>query len=690
MKNWIIPELDKQKIRELQALYGLPVFTCMLLTIRGITTKEEIERFLNFQSPSDDPSEIKDMKRAANRITNAVMHGEKICVYGDFDCDGISATAMLYSYLESVFADVMYYIPDRNSEGYGMNIKAVDYLHKKGVKLIITVDNGILAIDEIDYARSLFMDVVVTDHHKPKDILPRAYAVVDPHRSDETCRYRDYCGAGLVLKLLCALENDSDMIMENYLELAAIATVADLVPLTGENRDIVKQGLVYLGNSERIGLNELVNSADVKKLNAGAIGFKIGPRINAAGRLGSPYDALDILLTENEMVASERTVKLNKLNSLRQELEEKIMTDIDRMLMQRPELMYKRVIILSSPDWNPGVVGIAANKVVEKYGKPAILISETNDVCKGSGRSVAGFSLVDAVFACSKKLLRVGGHPMAVGLSIKREDIDSFINDMDNYANSFELMPLLALRIDTSLNPEVIDFSMLEQIEAFEPFGIGNPTPVFAITNAALDKITPVGNGNHLKLSVSRKRARINIMKFFTKQEEFQYSEGMILDIAVTMEKNSFRGVDDISFIAKDIRLSRGSLDYEKLMYEIQNYDLFLSGVFRSSVHGDKLPVRDEFKVVYIYLLKKKKTIFSVDFLLYEIENCRKNIMPELQPIGAFKLLFILDMMKELGFIDYKRCVDRLEIVLKEVKEKRDIASSALYKKLKEEIGNAG
>ena len=478
--------------------------------------------------------------------------------------------------------------------------------------------------------------------------------------------------------------------MENYSDIAAIGTVADLVPLTKENRDIVKMGLINLNNTERVGLNELIEIADVKKMNAGAVSFKIAPRINAAGRLGTPYDALKLILTENEDLASENAGKLNKLNSLRQDLEAKIMADIDNMLLEKPELSYRRVIILSSPKWNPGVVGIVANKVVEKYGKPAILIAEDNKVCKGSGRSVAGFSLVDAVFACSGKLEKVGGHPMAIGLSILRENIEAFIKEMDDYANALDVMPLPSLKIDTTLNPEIIELGMLDQIEAFEPFGIGNPTPVFAITDAVLDKITPVGNGNHLKLSISRRKARLNVMKFFTTAEEFPYTEGMKLDIAINMEKNNYRGEDNISFIAKDIRISRELFNYEKVMYEVQNYDLFLSGIFRRDIHADKLPVRDEFKIVYIYLMKSHRSIYSIDFLVYETERFGKSIQPSIKPIGAFKLLLILDMMKELGLADYRRCSDRLEIKLREAKEKRDITSSGLFKKLKEEIENAG
>ena len=294
MKKWSVSELDKKLAKNLVSLYDLPSFTAMMLTIRGITEKDDIERFFSPGTALDDPFSIKDMNKAVDKIKDAVIRYDKICVFGDYDCDGVTSTAILYSYLQSVFANVIYYIPDRNAEGYGMNKGAIDKLREQNVRLIVTVDNGISAIDEIAYANSFGIDVVVTDHHKPMDILPEAVAVVDPHRLDETCTFRDYSGAGLALKLITALEGDDAMILENYSDLAALGTVADIVPLTGENRDIVKSGIMNLANTERPGLSELIQIAGISDISTGAIGFKIAPRINAAGRLGNPYDALEL------------------------------------------------------------------------------------------------------------------------------------------------------------------------------------------------------------------------------------------------------------------------------------------------------------------------------------------------------------------------------------------------------------
>ncbi len=323
MKKWIISGADKEMVNMLIQKYHLPTLTAVLLTIRGITEGEEIEKFFSQEFELSDPFLIKDMDKAVTRIKKAVTTGEKICVYGDYDCDGVTATSLLYLYLESVFANVMYYIPDRNAEGYGMNLQAVEKLRQDGIQLIVTVDNGISAIKEIDRANELGIDVVVTDHHKPQDILPKAAAIVNPHRTDDDSPYEDFCGAGLALKLAMAMDGEQFSVMENYGEIAAIGTVADLVPLTGENRTIVKAGLQNISNTERAGLASLIEVSGIDTVNAGNIGFRIAPRINAAGRLGTTSDALDIFITEDTEVAQQKAKILNDLNAKRQAIGKK-------------------------------------------------------------------------------------------------------------------------------------------------------------------------------------------------------------------------------------------------------------------------------------------------------------------------------------------------------------------------------
>ena len=678
MKQWIISGADREKVNMLIEQYGLPTLTAVLLSIRDITEKEKIEKFFSRETELSDPFLMKDMDKAVERIKSAVTAGEKICIYGDYDCDGITATTILYSYLESVFANVMYYIPDRNSEGYGMNTGAVEKLKNEGVQLIVTVDNGISAINEIDYANSLGIDVVVTDHHKTQDILPKAVAVVNPHRADDTSPYEDLCGAGIALKLAMAMEGEQFSIMENYGEIAAIGTVADLVPLTGENRTIVKAGLENIGNTERVGLSSLIEIAGIDTVNAGNIGFRIAPRINAAGRLGTTYDALKVFMTEDYDEAQQKAKILNELNAQRQSIELDIFNEICDYIKINPEYSYDRVIVVSSENWNAGVIGIVSSRVTELFGKPSIVISESGEICKGSGRSVLGFSIVDAVFACSEYLEKYGGHPMAMGFSIKKENIEPFRKAINAYANKIDKMPLSTVKIDCKLNPEKIFPEMVHEIQEFEPFGYGNSKPVFALCEMRLDKIIPLKEGKHLKLAVSRNNARLNIMKFSTTVDEFPYSEGDILDFAVSLETNVYQGRENISFNVRDIKLS--GVSNERIMYSLQEYDKYKSGVLSDKILKI-LPTRENFAAVYKYILSTKKKYYFIDSMLYKIHNVE---------INAFKLLMILEILSERGLIEYEREFDRLKISVVDIKVKVNLQASPIYIKLKEDISHVG
>ena len=678
MKQWIISGADREKVNMLIEQYGLPTLTAVLLSIRDITEKENIEKFFSHETELSSPFLMKDMDKAVERIKSAVTAGEKICIYGDYDCDGITATTILYSYLESVFANVMYYIPDRNSEGYGMNIGAVEKLKNEGVQLIVTVDNGISAINEIDYANSLGIDVVVTDHHKTQDILPKAVAVVNPHRADDTSPYEDLCGAGIALKLAMAMEGEQFSIMENYGEIAAIGTVADLVPLTGENRTIVKAGLENIENTERVGLSSLIEIAGIDTVNAGNIGFRIAPRINAAGRLGTTYDALKVFMTEDYDEAQQKAKILNGLNAERQSIELDIFNEICDYIKINPEYSYDRVIVVSSEKWNAGVIGIVSSRVTELFGKPSIIISESGEICKGSGRSVSGFSIVDAVFACSEYLEKYGGHPMAMGFSIKKENIEPFRKAINAYANKIDKMPLSTVKIDCKLNPEKIFPEMVHEIQEFEPFGYGNSKPVFALCEMRLDRIIPLKEGKHLKLAVSRNNARLNIMKFSTTVDEFPYSEGDILDFAVCLETNLYQGVESISFNVRDIKLS--GVSNERIMYSLQEYDKYKSGVLSDKILKI-LPTRENFAAVYKYILSTRKKYYFIDSMLYKIHNVE---------INAFKLLMILEILSERGLIEYEREFDRLKISVVDIKVKVNLQASPIYIKLKEDISHVG
>ncbi len=674
MKRWLLPELDREAVKELAARFVLPPFSAMLLHIRGITKRDEIESFFSVDPELPDPLLIKDMDKAVERIRTALRFREYVCVYGDYDCDGVTATALLYSYLYGLDANVMYYIPDRNAEGYGLNKESVKKLADKGVRLIITVDNGISSIDEIDYAASLGLDVIVTDHHTPRDMLPKAVAVVNPHRNDDTSSFKDYCGAGVALMLCIALEGDSFSVIENFADLAAMGTVADLVPIKEQNRTIVKAGLMYMDNTDRPGIMSLVRAAGGGTVDSGSVGFKLAPRINAAGRLGSPYDAVRLLLTEDEDEADRLADELSGLNSRRQSIEAGIFEEICGMIESRPELALDRVLVISSPGWNPGVIGIVASRITDRYGKPCILISESEEISKGSGRSVDGFSLVDAVFACSNLLTKYGGHPMAAGLSIPTKNIDAFRRAINAYADKLEYMPDPSIKVDCKLNPEAIVVDMVHQLENFEPFGYGNPRPVFALMNMRLDRVIPLSGGKHIKLAVSRGKARLNLLKFSTTPEEFPYPEGSMLDFAVALELNTFQQMENISFKIRDIRPS--DFNTELAMKEIQLYEMYRRGIVRETMR-ELCPERNDFAAVYMYLKRTPCPIYTEDSILSGIKT---------PGVGAFKLLMTLDIMKELELIRYSRKGNALNIELNHTSSKVDLNSSEIYRKLKEDI----
>ena len=398
MKLWKVAALDRDEAKRIQQDNQIPPLIAALLQIRGFSTHDEVQDFLYNDSVVADPFEINDMDKAAERVKQAIAGGERICVYGDYDADGVTSTALLYSYLETVGADVIFYIPSRESEGYGMNMAAVDTLCRQGVRLIVTVDNGIAAKAEIDYAKSLGIDTVVTDHHLPLSELPDAVAVVDLHRADCSSRFKSLSGVGVAFKLIMALEGeycDTDTLLDNYADILSLGTIGDIVDLRGENRVFVKRGLESIMNSDRPGISALVEVSGIgnKPLTAGKVSFTLVPRINAVGRLGSSGKSVNLLLTEDFDEAKELAGAMSDDNNERREIEMNIVAEIDEMIRNNPGLVRDSVIVLDGEGWHQGVVGIVASRVKEAFGKPAIVLSKNGETAKGSGRSVEGFPL---------------------------------------------------------------------------------------------------------------------------------------------------------------------------------------------------------------------------------------------------------------------------------------------------------
>lgn len=678
MKLWTVAGLDKAEASEIQNKYELPAIIAMLLQIRNIKTQEEIEDFLFNDSNIASPFEIADMDKASQRIKRALDSGELICVYGDYDADGVTSTALLYSYFETIGANAMYYIPSREAEGYGMNKSAVDFLCEKGVGLIVTVDNGIAAVDEIAYASSLGIDTVVTDHHMPTGELPKACAVVDLHREDCPSGFKNLSGVGVAFKLIMALEGeycDVNSLLDNYADLLSIGTIGDIVELKGENRVFVKRGLQSIMNRDRAGIDALVESSGLsgKNITAGNVSFTLVPRINAVGRLGLSGKSVELLLTEDLQCAADIASEMCEDNSERRHIETEILNKIDIEIKQNPSLVLDKIIVIDGENWHQGVIGIVASRIKDVYGKPVIIISRNADEAKASGRSVEGFPLCDAVFACADLLTHYGGHPMAVGLSLDSKNIPLFRKRINEFANLFNNMPFDRLNIDCKLNPAFISVELVQSLSYLQPFGAGNPTPIFGLYKMKLENIIPLSNNKHLKLVLSRNGATINALYFFTSYEEFPYKKDDLLDLAVTLDTNEYNGNVSVSAVVKAVKAdSDNSLEILESQRIFEDFCLGNPLTYEQLL--SILPARDDFALLYRYLKSNGEFNFSFETLVHKLDN----------RLTFGKIRVILEAMSELGLIEIREGMKDNAIKLKAVTGKVSLDSADIIKKLNE------
>lgn len=592
LRKWEVRPLDKERAAAFAQTYGVPFFLAMLMNIRGLDDAAHLREFLGESEPLSDPFLLKDMDKAAARITRAVDNMEKIAVYGDYDADGVTSTAMLYSYLETRGADVIFYIPQREGEGYGMNIGAVEYLKEQGVSLIVTVDNGISSVQEVARANELGIDVVVTDHHRPQEILPDAVAVVDAYRPDDTSPYKHFSGVGIAFKLLMALEDgagDVEDLLEAYSDLAAIGTIGDIVPLTGENRTLIRAGLERLSQSDRPGVQALLENAGVagKALTSTNVAFTLVPRINATGRMGAPERAVRLLISgyeeEAEVLSEEICADNEERRRVEAEIAEAAFADIEAK-----GYMKDRVVVVDGENWHHGVIGIVASRVTERCGKPCMIISRGETEAKGSGRSIEGFSLFEAICACGDLLIKFGGHPMAAGITLKPENIEAFRKRINQYAaEHFPQMPTQTVTLDCKLNPAALSVSMAQSLTQLEPFGNGNPQPVFGLFNMELSNVTPVGGGGHLRLTLEKNGAVITAMRFNTKPEELPYHIGDKIDLAVQLEAREFRGQPSLTVIVRDMKFA--AFNTEKNIASLASFEKWQRGEVLSAEDKNRL-----------------------------------------------------------------------------------------------------
>lgn len=592
LRKWEVRPLNKERAAAFAQTYGVPFFLAMLMNIRGLDDAAHLREFLGEGEPLSDPFLLKDMDKAAARITRAVDNMEKIAVYGDYDADGVTSTAMLYSYLETRGADVIFYIPQREGEGYGMNIGAVEYLKEQGVSLIVTVDNGISSVQEVARANELGIDVVVTDHHRPQEILPDAVAVVDAYRPDDTSPYKHFSGVGIAFKLLMALEDgagDVEDLLEAYSDLAAIGTIGDIVPLTGENRTLIRAGLERLSQSDRPGVQALLENAGIagKALTSTNVAFTLVPRINATGRMGAPERAVRLLISgyeeEAEVLSEEICADNEERRRVEAEIAEAAFADIEAK-----GYMKDRVVVVDGENWHHGVIGIVASRVTERCGKPCMIISRGETEAKGSGRSIEGFSLFEAICACGDLLIKFGGHPMAAGITLKPENIEAFRKRINQYAaEHFPQMPTQTVTLDCKLNPAALSVSMAQSLTQLEPFGNGNPQPVFGLFNMELSNVTPVGGGGHLRLTLEKNGAVITAMRFNTKPEELPYHIGDKIDLAVQLEAREFRGQPSLTVIVRDMKFA--AFNTEKNIASLASFEKWQRGEVLSAEDKNRL-----------------------------------------------------------------------------------------------------
>lgn len=671
IKKWVVRDADKERASQISEKFNIDPFVAFLMVSRGIVKDIDVSNFVSDKFIAPSPLNFADMDEAVFAVGEAIDAGCKICVYGDYDCDGVTATALLTDFLKNEGADVCYYIPSREGEGYGLNKSAIDTIKSWGVGMIITVDNGIASFDEAEYIYSLGMMLVVTDHHQLCDgRLPKAEAVVNPHRTDNELDFCDYCGVGVVFKLACAMyEGELQDLVDRYIDLVAIGTIADVMPLIDENRSFVRAGLDKINNNPRTAIKAFIASNGGKDYSSTDIAFQICPRINAMGRMGDAGRAVEFLLSENEEEAILACNSLNQENANRQKTEQDILNDVENKIAANPKLAANHIIVVAGEGYHHGVLGIVAAHLLEKYGKPAFVIGiDADGIARGSARSIDGFNIYEAISACSDDLIQYGGHPLAAGITLSADMTDKFRKDINDYAvKTHPVMPACELLLDCKLSPAYLNLDLVNSLSVLEPYGAGNPPVVFAVNKLTLLDVTPLSDGRHIKMELEKNSVRIRVVKFNTPFDSFPYSRGDMLNIAVKASKNLHNNKMYLSIQAVDVRLS--SFDDEKYFSEKACYELY-----RSTGRADKslYPSRDICITVYKYLKANKGYRYSLDDLYFRLQD----------KLTYGQLMFSLKAFSQAGLI---KISNNIELINSD--KKVSLEETPILKGLKGRIG---
>lgn len=674
----------RQKADELGVSCGM----AKTLLSRGIICKEQLEKLKKETSGIEDPFTLPDMFSCVSRIKKAVDSYERIVIYGDYDADGVTSTALMYLFLKEKGGDVDYHIPDRFTEGYGMNREVINELFLEDTTLIITVDNGISAHDEISYAKSLGIDVVVTDHHEcllgvPSDAL----AAVNPQRSDFTGEFKEYSGVGVAFMvamayecLECSLEEARNRVYEKYSDIAAIGTVSDVMSLTGENKAIVKKGLELIEKGKcHKGITALLVAAkgSASRVTAQTVGFVLGPRINAAGRMSHAKEALALFLTEDYDECCDISKKLCQLNAKRQAVENEILTEACT-LIEKDGKQNKKVIVVGSVDWNHGVIGIVCSRIVEKYQRPAILFSFDGEDAKGSGRSLDGFDLAKAIDSCSQHIVKYGGHELAAGLTVKVDRLENFDRAINEYAEglgaAFDCGT--EYNIDAQLYPNEMTLPFAKELEMLEPFGQDNPEPLFLLCDAKVDEIKILSQGKHTKYILSSESISFEALMFNFNGDEEGVLTGDKINIVFTLDINEYMGRKKLSINIKDYCYDKDIQNQLEYLNDCYNKIEALSRERIASI----LPKREDCIPVYRNLIsfcgENEKTI-----------GYRALVGKSCSIVDYLKTRIILDMFSQSGLIkvSYKD-TERIKVKICKTNKKADILKSHVYIKLQSMI----
>ncbi len=716
-KFWLLrpfsSEISEDEIQEISTKLNIHPVVTKLLYARGYTSSKEMDAFLSMESERlCNPFDMVDMEKGVLRIAKAIQNSEKITIYGDYDVDGVTSVATLYLYLRYLGANVSYYIPNRTTDGYGVTTAALDLLKEGGTSLVITVDTGITASAEVEYAKTLGIEFVVTDHHECHGEIPDAVAVINPHRPDCPYPFKELAGVGVVFKLLCAYEEKrsgksrlyaATRIFEEYSDLVAIGTIADVMPIHEENRIIVSYGLRMIDTKRRLGIAALMEAASAQrnenirtdkrkkqiKVTSGYIGFTLAPRINAAGRIRSATRAVELFLTDNYDEAYKIAQELCDANKDRQNEENQIITDAFDKIEEHGDLDEYPVIVLDADNWHHGVIGIVASRITEKYCRPSILVSfeggmgkepSSDDIGKGSGRSIKGLNLVEALAHCQDLLVKFGGHELAAGLSVTRGNLPLFKEMINKFARENLQKDGLLPTIEADLEISFSDLSLelAQYLSILEPYGVGNPVPNFIIRGVTVNEIMPISQGKHTRLSLGDGRVSYTGMFFSVSPQSLDLNVGDSVDILFNIDINEFNGRRSLQLIIKDIRTSEK--EREKRKREEDRFSEIWSGATFSQ-EENIVPTREDFAALYkIILLLKHQNISTLSHR--DLINKLSSFAPHLN-INYIKLKVMIKVMIEMNIVGIEEDNEIYAFTVRYSTTKTDLEKSGLLRRLR-------